>query len=845
MSATLLGRRATEDGRRLAAVHRHPSSILRLSFFLLPSFFFLLLSACNKLPPPFGPTPTPTATYTPTYTHTPTLTPSPTPTPTPIPPARIEAADRALFEGDWSLAIAEYQAALAQSDDPAIRSAARLGLGKTRLQSGDSAGAINELAAFLQEFPESPHAADARFLLGEAQRASGQWAEAIEAYRAYLQLRPGVIDSYVHERIALAASLNQDYAAAEQAYLAALAAPRAEFNEALDLRERLAQTYTALGDANRALAQYESIFQATDQNWRKAHVRVLAGTLLYNLGRANEAYAKFLDAVNNYPEASDTYQGLLILVNDGVPVDDLQRGLTNYYAENYPPALAALDRYLAAHPDADATALYHQGLTLHALGQGADAIAAFREIVENHPNDPLWARAYFQIAFLQPYPQDAQTFQDFVAAAPQSPDAPDALYRAARLAERNGDFALAVGLWTRIAQEYPAAAQAADAAAQAGIVFYRAGEIGSAAQRFQIAATLGTDPQEHARAWLWIGKVEEKMGDADGARAAWIKAAALAPHTYYSLRAEELMRGAQPFSAPPAQSFTFDAERERAEAEKWLREKFPLAQSVSVLSELPPGVWREPRFVRGAELWRLGLLREAHAEFDSLRRDLSGDALAMWPLAIYFNEIGAYDLSIRSARSVVDLAGLADTLAAPRYLLRLRYPAPFSARVLAASDAYGLHPFLMYSKMRLESFFWKYAISSAEARGLNQIIPPTADDIARRLGLTDFTHEDLYRPSISIPMGAFYLAFVGETTEADPPAMLAGYYAGPGNAQIWRAMSGGDPDLFVEVIRLPDAKNYVQTAYEYFMEYRELYEGGSSGLDGHLVHGFHHGLHRS
>jgi soluble lytic murein transglycosylase-like protein len=54
--------------------------------------------------------------------------------------------------------------------------------------------------------------------------------------------------------------------------------------------------------------------------------------------------------------------------------------------------------------------------------------------------------------------------------------------------------------------------------------------------------------------------------------------------------------------------------------------------------------------------------------------------------------------------------------------------------------------------------------------------------------------------------------------------MLAGYYAGPGNAQIWHSLSGGDPDLFVEVIRLPDAKNYVQTAYEYFMEYAELYE---------------------
>jgi len=53
--------------------------------------------------------------------------------------------------------------------------------------------------------------------------------------------------------------------------------------------------------------------------------------------------------------------------------------------------------------------------------------------------------------------------------------------------------------------------------------------------------------------------------------------------------------------------------------------------------------------------------------------------------------------------------------------------------------------------------------------------------------------------------------------------MLAGYYAGPGNASTWLNLAKGDPDLFVEVIRLPDAKGYVQTTFEYFEEYRVLY----------------------
>jgi soluble lytic murein transglycosylase len=712
--------------------------------------------------------------------------------------------------------------------------AAQLGLGKARLSAGDAAGAIAELTAFLQQFPESPQVADANFLLGEAYRASGAWAAAIEAYRAYQHSRPGAIDSYVEERIADAASANQDYGAAEQAYLAAITAPRV--GSVLDLRERLAQVYAAAGDLESALAQYETIQQDTDQNWRTAHVEVAAGQLLYNAGRTDQANQKFLDAVNNYPEAQATFDALLILVNDGVPVDDLQRGLTNYYAENYEPALAAFDRYIAANSEApaitlragSATALYYKGLTLAALESDADAIAAFRQVVTDYPNHPLWVKAYFQIAFIQDYPDDVRTFQDFVAAAPNSPDAPDALYRAARLAERHDDFKTAAALWTRIADEYPTSAQAADAALQAGIVFYRADEFGSAGKRFELAASLAAErnPEEHARAWLWIGKVKKKLGDAEAARAAWTTAASLAPHTYYSLRAAQLLHGDDPFSTGEAcfAPACFDAAREQADTEAWLRATFEAAQAVNDLSELQPGVWKEPRFVRGAELWRLGLQREAHDEFDSLRLDLSGDPLAMWQLALYFNDLGAYDLSIRSARQVVDAAGYADTLLAPRFILRLRYPAPFADRVVAASQEYGLHPFLMLAKMRLESFFWKYAISSAEARGLNQIIPPTADDIARSLGLSGFQYDDLYRPALSIRMGAFYLGYIGETIDADPLTMLVGYYAGPGNAQIWQSLSGGDPDLFVEVIRLPDAKNYVQTAYEYFMEYAELYE---------------------
>lgn len=801
--------------RRLHSLSAHP----RRALFLLP-FSFCLLASCSQPLPFFGPTATPTLTLTPTPTATPTPSPTPTSTPTPLPAARLAEADEAMFAGDWSRALAIYQQVLAQSDDAQLRAAAQLGIGQTRLYSGDPDGAAQEFATVLEQFPESPLVADAHFLLGETFRALGRWAQSVEGYRNYQQRRGNALDAYVEERIAQALAFSGDYANAALAYRAAIAAPRA--GDTFGLRERLAEVYLALNDWQNAVGQYDAIFEAATGNALKARALILSGDAHYANGFPQVAYEKYLAAVNNYPTAPITFQGLLKLVNDGVPVDDLQRGLSNYAAQNYGPALAAFERVLAANP-ANTIALYQRGLTLNALQRKADALAAFRQLVDNFPNDSLWQPAFFQIAFIQDYPADVQTFRDFARRAPQHPQAPDALYRAARLCERNNDFATAALLWSQIANEYPQAEQAADAALQAGLVLYRSGDLSSAAQRFELATTLGSDPEQHARGWLWIGKVKERQGNQEGAREAWTRAAATAPADYYGLRAAQLLAGRRPFAPPPDFDFEFEAAREKAEAERWLRETFPQAAGLNDLSTLGQGLRNEARFVRGAELWRLGLQREAHAEFNSLRLEVQADPVAMWQLALYWNEIGAYDLSIRAARRVLDLAGLANPDAGPTYLQRLRFPAPFAPLVVAAGSQYGIHPFVMYSKMRIESFFWKYAVSGAQARGLNQIIPATANDIAAKLNLPNFQQEDLFRPALSIPMGAFYLDYVGRTTGGETEARLAGYYAGPGNAQAWLNLAGGDPDLFVEVIRLPDAKGYVQTTFEYFEVYNRLY----------------------
>ncbi|MBL8096925.1 MAG: tetratricopeptide repeat protein [Anaerolineales bacterium] len=792
------------------------------------------LVACNTAPP--------SPTVPPTYTAAPTLTPAPSATPSPI--DLQTQAEAALYSGDGAVAIALYQAALTQ--DPAD-GAARIGLGRALLTTGETAAAADVFSSTatalgvtsldlegaaaappIGTVSDTETAAAAVFWLGELARRDGEWTAALARYRQYLALRPGVIDSYVQERIAESAAALNDDAAAAVAWQAAAAAPRAD--SAGDLREALAATLLRSGDRDGALAEYDAILASDSPGWRKARALVLAGQALATAGDVDAAHQRYLEAVATYPDAPVTFEALRALVEAGVPVDDLQRGLVNLNAGNYAPAIAAFERILAEQPG-HLAAWFYLGRTYAAQDDPANALQAYRQITSVAPADvaalpgsEFWGQAHLEIGELAPFPEDVQGLTAFVAAAPEAAEAPRALDRAARFCERNDDLACAVTLWSRLAEEYPGSDLAANAANEAGVVLVRQARWAEAQTWFERATTLGADAVQHARGWLWVGKARASQADPTGAQQAWAKAAALAPDDYYGLRAGQLSAGIAPFAPPAAVVWSSDEIADRVEADAWMNEHFPVDTSTpGSVTELSESVRADGRYTRGRELWRLGLEQEAHAEFEALRQAYWNDAWAVAQLALDMNARGLYDIAIRSARQVLDLAGVVDTTQGPRLFQRLRFPVPFLDLVEQAGAEFEQHPFALYSKMRIESFFWKYAYSSADARGLNQIIPTTAEQIARDLALEDFVLEDLFKPSQSIRMGAYYLHFVATQVQPDTAVVMAGYYAGPGNAQRWLDLAGGDPDLFVEVIRLPDAKGYVTTTFGFFEMYRQLY----------------------
>ncbi len=108
--------------------------------------------------------------------------------------------------------------------------------------------------------------------------------------------------------------------------------------------------------------------------------------------------------------------------------------------------------------------------------------------------------------------------------------------------------------------------------------------------------------------------------------------------------------------------------------------------------------------------------------------------------------------------------------------------------------------------------------SHAGARGLMQITPDAAEFIERQSGGTSFELKDLADPELNIRYGTFLLAELLERYDGDEAAALAGYNAGPGNADEW-----GGSGLTVEDIEFPETRAYVEEVLEKRNEYREEY----------------------
>lgn len=776
-----------------------------------------------------------------TATPAPTATLASIPTPTLPPSEGIAEANRALHNGDYETAVTTYKAVL---NDPLVSAEieveATFGLGQAAVREGLYEDAITALTEFISTHEESDvRVAWAYFLRGEAFLLRGNsypiteenlnpgeadWQDAIADFEKYVVLRPGVVDSYAYERIGDAHTNLGENGEALEAYQKAADASRT-LTSLLALQERLAVAYQNVGQPQNAVAQYDAILVNARNGEYRASIEYQAAQVEIVSGNNTAGFNRLNAMIALYPTTSAAYLGMVTLLNAGFPVDNWLRARISYANEDYTDALTALNQYSTEVAVMPVEALLMLGRCYRALGNYPAAYTTFQTILDQYTTDPSYGIAWLEqgrTLFLEGDNANAIVrYLELATQNPSLPEAPEALWRAGYLYAQTGDVERALSTFDILGTSYPGTERAQEGLLMAATLAYNNGQIQRAQQFYTQLANTGTG-EVKAQAFLWLGRLYQESGETELARQSFIGATQADPGGYFSIRADDLLNGREPFAPPVDYQFEFDDQTEIAQAEQWLRQTFTI-QEQGLLYPLSPTLENDERMIRGRELWNLGSHEEAKMEFESLREQYANDPLSTYQLAVYFADIGLYRSSIMAAASLLEYAGVSN-FDAPRYLVRLRYPVHYQDLVLPETERRGVDPLLIFSLMRQESLFEGFATSFAAAQGLMQVIPSTGYEIYSKLNWPeDYQNSDIYRPYVNVVYGVFYLRYVLDFVDDVPYAALAGYNGGPGNAWEWLTISGPDLDLYIQTIAFDETKLYVERIYEQYTIYREIY----------------------
>ena len=138
----------------------------------------------------------------------------------------------------------------------------------------------------------------------------------------------------------------------------------------------------------------------------------------------------------------------------------------------------------------------------------------------------------------------------------------------------------------------------------------------------------------------------------------------------------------------------------------------------------------------------------------------------------------------------------------------------------------GVDKFLIKAVMRQESGFDPFARSSKGAVGLMQVMPDTGKQWARANKRSDFTPESLWKETINIQAGTWYLGRAlryWQTFVMDDPVpfALAEYNAGRGNVLHWLPKGKATTaEEFKAAVTFPSVRHYIERVTEFQEDYK-------------------------
>lgn len=388
-------------------------------------------------------------------------------------------------------------------------------------------------------------------------------------------------------------------------------------------------------------------------------------------------------------------------------------------------------------------------------------------------------------------------YEAVAARFPGSEWAEEALLALANHYQKDARDEEALPYYRRLLEEFPEGRYYERASWRVGWGDYRAGRFEQAAQVMEKTARLRPRANVTPGLLYWSGRARKELGQLERARALLDETYRRYKHAYHGIRAREALGQLPPGPlAPPPEALEPAPGRDGAaglgpEARERVRQLLLIARWEEAEDELRAAP-ASPR-VGATIAWlesRRGRLRPAIVQLKRAYPDYIGEG--------------------------------GDGL--PPEAWRILYPLEYADVLRAKAVERGLDPALVAALVCQESTFDSDAISSAGARGLMQIMPPTGRTLARALGQS-YQRSLLHRPETSLDFGTHYLKQLIDQFDGRVERALAAYNAGPHRVHAWTA---GRPEMpaeeFIESIPFTETRFYVMAILATQEQYRRIYD---------------------
>lgn len=153
--------------------------------------------------------------------------------------------------------------------------------------------------------------------------------------------------------------------------------------------------------------------------------------------------------------------------------------------------------------------------------------------------------------------------------------------------------------------------------------------------------------------------------------------------------------------------------------------------------------------------------------------------------------------------------------------LLLRFPLAYLQTVNTYAKNYHIPQAFIYAIIRQESGFRRDVVSSAGARGLMQIMPATANQVAKKEKIT-YKHQDqLFSSEQNINIGVAYLNYLAARFHQHPILMAAAYNAGPSQVNYWlKHHTPTEIDIWIETLPWHETRNYLKNVISFYAVYQ-------------------------